>query len=282
MATFTNQAQLTYDGRTVASNTVTGQITQSVTMTKIALTDEYAPDDTIAFVVTLTNSGQTAITDLTLTDDLGAYPFGEGTAVPLDYTPGSALILVNGTPQTTPPIEPRAPLTLTGISVPAGGNTVIVYETTTNAYTPVEAGGSVTNTVTATSPGLAEELTASETVTVESGAVLSVVKALSPATVVSNGTVTYTFTVENTGNAAAPGDTVITDVFDPILSAITVSFNGTPWTEGTEYTYDETTGAFATVAGSVQVDEATFSQDTQTGEYTVEPGSATLVVTGTI
>ena len=66
MATFTNQAQLTYDGRTVASNTVTGQITQSVTLTKIALTDEYAPDDTVTFVVTLTNSGQTAITSFPL------------------------------------------------------------------------------------------------------------------------------------------------------------------------------------------------------------------------
>lgn len=35
---------------------------------------------------------------------------------------------------------------------------------------------------------------------------------------------------------------VITDQFNPILSDLTVTFNGTAWAEGTQYTYDQTTG----------------------------------------
>ncbi len=56
--------------------------------------------------------------------------------------------------------------------------------------------------------------------------------------------------------AAAGTAAVITDDFDPILKNLTVSFNGTAWTEGVDYTYDETTGSFATIAGNVTVPAA--------------------------
>ena len=74
----------------------------------------------------------------------------------------------------------------------------------------------------------------------------------------------------------------ITDTFDPILSDLAVTFNGTPWVEGTDYTYDETTGLFATVPGQITVPAATYTQDPVTGQYTVIPGTATLTVTGTV
>ena len=95
---------------------------------------------------------------------------------------------------------------------------------------------------------------------------------------------TYTFLIQNAGNEAlvATDDAVITDTFDPILTDLTVTLNGAPLTEGTGYTYDQTTGRFATVPGVITVPAATFTQDPTTGEYTSTPGLATLTVTGTI
>jgi len=52
-------------------------------------------------------------------------------------------------------------------------------------------------------------------------------------------------------------------------------------TPGTDYTYDETTGAFATVPGVITVPAATFTQNPD-GTFNTTPGTSSLVVTGTV
>ena len=101
---------------------------------------------------------------------------------------------------------------------------------------------------------------------------------------VDNDRVTYTFVIENSGNQAvlATDDASVADTFNPILTDLAVTFNGTTWTEGTEYNYDETTCLFETIPGQILVPAATYTQDPGTGEYSITPGVATLVVTGTI
>ena len=101
---------------------------------------------------------------------------------------------------------------------------------------------------------------------------------------VDNDRVTYTFVIQNSGNQAvvATDNATITDTFDPILTALAVTFEGTPWTEGTQYNYSEATGLFTTVPGQITVPAATYTQDPVTGAYAVNPGIVTLVVTGTI
>ena len=54
------------------------------------------------------------------------------------------------------------------------------------------------------------------------------------------------------------------------------------WAEPANYTYNETNGSFATVAGQITVPAATFTQDAVTGIITTTPGTATVTVTGTI
>jgi hypothetical protein len=102
--------------------------------------------------------------------------------------------------------------------------------------------------------------------------------------VVDNDRVTYTFVIQNSGNEAvvATDNAAITDTFDPILTALTVTFNGATWTQGVQYNYNEATGLFATVPGQIVVPAATYTQDPITGAYTVTPGTAALTVTGTI
>jgi uncharacterized repeat protein (TIGR01451 family) len=173
-------------------------------------------------------------------------------------------------------------LTVTGINVPAGGNALILYSATVRGTAPLSVGGQITNT--ATLLGGCEPIVATETVTVREAAELRITKGLSPASVACNGTVTYTLTIENYGNipVIATDNASISDLFSPILSDLAVTFNGTAWSQGTEYSYDGTTGLFTTVPGQLTVPAAVYTQNPVTGEYVSTPGIATLVVTGTI
>ncbi len=283
MASFTNQAHLSYNGRSVASNVVTGQMLSPLTLTKTAVVDTYAPTDTVTYVITIVNCGATAYTDLTLTDDLGAYAAGGQTVYPLSYTPDSAAWFINGTRQADPTAS-GAPLVISGLSVPAGGNAVILYEAATTDAAPLAEGCEITNAVTLTGSGIGTPLTAQATVTVEAQANLRITKSLSPAVVAENGSLTYTFLIQNEGNLPAGADAtvVVTDTFDPILRDLTVTLNDLPLAVTTGYTYDESTGAFATVAGQITVPAATFSQSTETGDWETVPGEAVLTVTGTV
>lgn len=284
MATFFNQATLTYNDTTINSNIVTGEILEVVTATKTALSDTYRPGETVSYAVNITNSGTAPYTDLTVTDDLGAYTFGDTTLVPLTYVDGSARLFINGVLQPAPTVTAGPPLTVSGLTIPANSNATLIYSATVNEFAPFDADSTITNTVTVTGGGLSSDITAQSTISTAQGPQLSISKSLCPATVVDNGQITYTFVVQNTGNepADATDNLVITDTFTPILDITSVTFNGATWTEGTNYTYDDTTGAFATLPGQITVPAATYTQDPATGAFVVNPGTATLTVTGTV
>lgn len=284
MATFQNQATLTYSGGTANSNIVTGEIVEVLSAAKTALGVTYSVGDTVTYVISIVNTGNIPYTGLTVTDDLGAYAVGEATAVPLSYVDGSLLYYVDGVLQPAPTVEAGPPLVVSGISVPANGNAVLVYEATVTTAAPPAVGGTITNTVQITGGGLSTPVTAEETVTADEGAALVITKSLSPTTVTENGQITYTFVISNTGNTAAEAtdDLVLTDTFNPVLSGITVTLDGVTLTEGTDYTYDAVTGLFTTVPGRITVPAATYVQDPISGVWTVTPGTAELKVVGTV
>lgn len=283
MAQFTNQAQLSYNNETVTSNVVVGQLREVLSATKTAVNGSYRTGETVTYAVNLINSGTTAVTGLNLTDDLGAYSPETGTTyVPLTYVDGTVRYFINGVQQTAPTVTAGNSLVLAGITVPAGGNTTILYDALVNGYANPTATGSLTNTVTVTGDGITP-LTATATLPSDVRTGLSITKSISPVPVVENGTLTYTFLIENTGSTAADGtgNLTVTDTFQPTLQGITVTLNGTTLTEGTDYTYNETTGVFATVPGRITVPAATFAQGTD-GVWVTTPGTATLTVSGTI
>ena len=284
MAIFSNQATLTYNGSSTNSNIAYGEILDVLVATKTAIEGSYTPGQVVTYAVTLRNTGNGALTGLTVTDNLGGYPFNGNTVYPLTYEDGSVTMFTNGVPQTAPAVTAGPPLVFSGITVPAGGDVVLVYQAVANAYADPASGGTIENTVTVTGDGLSAPITATETVTVATAPVLNISKSITPSQVVDNDRVTYTFVIQNTGNApvVATDNAAITDTFDPILTALSVTFNGTAWTQGVQYNYDETTGLFTTVAGQILVPAATYTQDPATGAYTATPGIATLVVTGTI
>lgn len=283
MARFTNFATLSYSGGSTDSNTVVGELVETLTAAKTAVSDLYEQDGKVTYALSLVNTGTSAITGVTVTDDLGGYAFGTGTVYPLSYREGTVRLFVNGTLSAAPAVTAGPPLVFSGITVPAGGNVVIVYEADVTAYAPLGQEATITNTATVTGTGIGTALTAQATVNNRTQVLLRITKALSPTVVQENGQLTYTFVIENDGStgATAADQLVLTDTFDPVLRDITVSFNGTALTAGTDYTYDATTGVFTTLAGRITVPAATFTQNAS-GTYAVTPGTATLTVTGTV
>ena len=255
MAQFTNQATLSYNGLTANSNIVTGTITQVLELRKAATPQTYRPGDIITYVVT--------------------YAFGSGTVTPLTFTGDPVLYDSNGVPQPAPAVTAGPPLVISGLSVPAGGSVTLVYRARVNSYAPLGAAAALTNTATLTGSGLTAPLTAQETVTMAQGPALTILKALNPTTVVENGQVTYTFTLENAGSEAADAAAgiVLSDTFTPPLSDLSVTLNGSAWPAAGNYTYNAATGAFATVAGRLTA---------ATGLWTLTPGVTTVTVTGTL
>ncbi len=284
MAIFSNQATLTVGGVATASNIAFGEILEALTVTKTAVEASFAPGSAVTYVVNLRNTGATPLTDLTFTDNLGAYTLGANTVYPLSLVETDVALFVGGVLQSTPNISAGPPLTVTGITIPAATDAVLVYQATVNGFANPAAGSTINNTVTVTGGGLTTPITATESITAATAPQLSIEKSISPTQVVENDRVTYTFVIRNTGNQAitAADAAVITDTFQPVLTDLAVTFNGAPWAEGTNYTYTEATGQFATAAGQIVVPAANYTQNPVTGEFTVIPGTATLVVTGTI
>ena len=284
MAQFTNQAQLSYNNATVNSNVAIGEVLEVLSADKTAVTTTYTPGGDVTYVISAVNTGATPISGVTVTDNLGAYTFGETTLYPLTYKDGSVRLYINGILQAAPTAEAGPPLVISGITLPANSNMVLVYEANANSFAPLGEDGSIVNTATVGGNGISTPITVTETVTPVAEAMLDITKSISPVPVAENGVVTYTFVIRNSGNAPADAaaNVTLTDTFNPVLSGLTVLLDGAPLAEGTGYTYAITEGDFATVPGVITVPAATYTQDPVTGVWSVTPGTTVLTVTGTI
>ncbi len=284
MAIFTNQATLTYNNTVTNSNIATGEILEVLSATKTAVTETYGPDSDITYVISIVNSGATAISGVTVTDDLGAYTVNDLTVYPLSYTQGSARLFINGILQTPPTVTGENNLVISGITVPAGGNSILIYEASVTEFAPLDLSSLITNTASITGNGVTAPVEVSETVTPAESVDLSITKTITPAVVTENSRITYTFIIQNFGNtpAVATGGGVVSDTFNPILSDLAVTLNGNTLAEGTGYEYNEGTGLFTTVPGVITVPAATFTQNAETGVWETTPGVTVLTVVGTI
>lgn len=282
MATFFNQATLSYNGNVINSNITEGQILEVLSATKTPVGDTYTRDSEVTYIINIVNSGDTAYNNLTITDNLGEYTFGTEELVPLDYVEGSVRYFVNGVLQPAPDVDAGAPLVISGIDVPAGGVATIAYAAEVNNFAPLDDDGSIVNTAVISGECVCD-ITVSAEVTPESEASLTISKSLSPTTVAENGELTYTLVIQNTGNEAvvATDNAIVTDTFDPALDISGVTFNGAVWTSLANYTYNEATGEFATNPGQITVPAATYTQNDD-GTWVIQPGVAVLIVTGTI
>lgn len=284
MAVFTNQATLSYNNLVTTSNVVQGELVQTLSMAKTAIEGTYLPGEVVTYAISLVNAGATAFSNLTVTDNLGAYAYNALSLVPMTYVSGSATCFINGVRQAAPTVTSTSPLVVSGLSVLAGGDALLIYSARINQYAPLGESAVITNSASVSGGRLNEALSADAQITAESAPELSLIKAVNPTSVVENEPVTFTFTIQNNGTEAVlvSDSVVVSDTFNPILTITGVTLNGTALAQNTGYTYDTATGAFSTVAGQISVPAASYARDEATGAWSITPGSTTLIVTGTM
>jgi len=281
--TITNQARLSFfvndQPGSVLSNIATATLNDPLSVEKNSVESVYRQGDELTFVVSFVNSGQTTISNVTVSDDLGSYALGGVEVTPLTYV-APALIYVNGNyGGTITPTVSADSVEFTVPSVAPGAGVVIVYKAQVNGGAPLAPDSQITNTVTVTADGLTASVTASNTVTVDEYADVRVTKAMSPANVTDGAPITYEFDIFNYGNTEATS-IVLTDQFDPAPSGITVQLNGDV-IDPANYTY---TGGLLTLPSGtgfeLSLPAATTTQDPVTGAVSVTPSSLSITVTG--
>ena len=281
MATLYNQATLSFAGGSIQSNITSAELLETLSITKTAVSGSYSPGDRIVYQISIVNSDASPVTGLSLSDDLGAYSYQAQTLYPLSYVADSVLLFVDGVQQPAPAVTAGPPLTISDLAVPAEGSISLLYEAEVTAYAPLGADAQITNTASLSGAAVAETLTASAAISADQEPRLSITKAVSPETVSADTPIEYSFVLQNLGGeAGADAQLVVSDSFDPALQNLSVATDSTPMPK-TAYSYDESTGLFATGAGQLTVPAASFTQNAD-GSWSATPGVTTLYVSGTL
>ena len=277
-----NRAQISYTDNGTAGSAVSNQTNTTLldqytmTVTKEALTNEVRAGDTAAYAVRIENNGAGSIMGITVTDDLGATA---GDPAVLSYVDGSVQFYLNGTeiPGTATPDTGGITFAATATLAP-GDNLIVMYlaQLADNATTPV------TNSVTVTantseSASAVVTATASTTITPTAYADVTVFKTADKATVMNGDTLTYTFTLMNTGFDAAEG-VVFTDAFPAEFTVTSVSYTVDGVTTPVDPSdYDVTVPNTLTLPADGSTLTLSVPAATEAG-----PGVLTITVIGTI
>lgn len=277
MPIITNQATITYQSngvnQTATSNIASTTLEGPFTVSKTSLGNTYALNNDVTYILTTTNNGPTTLTNVEVVDDLGT---GTQANAPLTYI-GPAQLYINGVLSNTLTITPGTnEVTFTIPTLASDSIATIVYRASPNGYAPLETGSAITNTASWTANGVTEASTDSNTITIEDAALLTITKAMSPDPVIAGSPITYTFNLTNTGNVIAE-NVVLTDTFNPAPTDITVSINGVVL-PATDYTYVNGT---LTINNGLDVPAATYTTNPD-GSITINPGTASIIVTGII
>jgi uncharacterized repeat protein (TIGR01451 family) len=287
MAIIENFATVSYSAggvtETRVSNLAEIGLESAISLTKSTLGDNYSEDSVITYIISITNTSTSPVSNVTVTDDLGRFVFGTLELIPLTYAP-PALLLINGQ-------DVSAQLTVEGgadgslvfgfPTLPAGATANIVYRAAINEFASPDVDSTITNTATLTSDSDCADGSASATITALSAPNVSVLKQMSPNPVVCGDTVTYTIRIYNYGNTAAE-NVVLSDTFSPAPDIISITRDGVALV-ATDYTYiNGTLTVPATDTSNVTVPAASFVRDVNTGVVTVVPGIVEYVITGTI
>lgn len=281
--TITNRASLRYTYGTVteivSSNLASTVMNDPLTVTKSSLETAYRSGEDLTYVITLENGSDSTLTGVTVTDDLGTYTLDGAEVTPLTYD-GPAQLYIDGVfSAVLQPVIAGDSVTFTIPQILPAQTATVLYKATPNEYAPMTPDSVITNTASFTPAG-AQPITAQHTLPVDSYALVTIDKEMTPNPITDGGTLVNTFTITNTGNVAAT-DLVLIDPFMTPLSNLTVTVDGTPVPEDA-YTFENNTLTLPVgTAFELTVPAATYTQD-ETGLVTFVPGVTTVVVTGTV
>lgn len=279
-----NRAQISYTDNgmqeTVISNQVNTNLIDQFTMTvtKTVVTPTVIPGSTAAFAVRIDNTGSGALYNPTVTDNLGTP--AEGGASPFVYISDTARYYLNGNPITGTAAPDDNSVTFNANTVlQPGDNLIILYSAVLNPDQTEIVTSSVNasaNGGSASGPAVTADADAQ--ITPQPYANVTILKAANQENVVSGDSLTYTFTLINTGTGVAD-DVVLTDALPSEFEVTSISYtdgSGTNNASADDYNVDTGTNTltFPKTESSITLNIPAASD--------VGPGTVTIEVTGTI
>lgn len=273
MASITNQATITYNTQgssaqnQTASNIISTEVISTLNLTKTPLTTSYTPGETVSYSVYMTNNSNFALTNLTFTDDMG------GSSLPLSYISQSVLGYVNGI-LTDVTVSDNTVFSISD-TIPAGATVILVYSMRTSATATQFVTNTITVSAKANNATLSEN--ASATITALPYSSVNVYKQADKTSVMQGGELTYTLTLQNTGNADAT-NIVVTDKLPDNFTVGAVSVtqqNTTVNYTSSDYTIDAQTNTITLPSGSTKTISVLAA--TSAG-----PGLTTITISGNI
>lgn len=277
-----NTAQITYsyngNSDTVLSNqTNTALVDEyTISLTKTPVNSNVRAGDNAVYILTMTNTGAGTLYNPSITDDLGA----NGTASsPLTYSDDSARFYINGAASTGKATVTDDGVTFTGsVTLQPNDILTVIYEASTSS-TQSEA---ITNTAEASanacsSTGDIVSATASAQITPQQFANVSVFKNADKSSVVSGDTLTYTFTLLNTGGVEADNIKLVDALPSEFtINSVSYEVNGDV-TQISENNYTITSPNTLTLPSDASTLSIAVPAATQSG-----PGVTVITVSGTV
>lgn len=279
----TNQAVITFESNnetaTVLSNLAAIDVRSILTVRKRTLESAYRSNSELTYALSLVNNGTTALTDLIVSDDLGAYTIaGPVTVLPLTYT-GSPALYINGLISEQLTAQARESGVVFRIpAIPALGNALLLFKARVNEFALLSTGAALTNDAAVTAAELTSPVYVSCTIPVDDYAEVRLIKQLLPDPATEGEPLSMTFAIQNYGNLAADNVRLI-DRISPALSELSVTVDGAASTD-----FDDANGVFVCPSlGSsavFTVPPAAFSQDAATGAVRILPGVLLITASG--
>lgn len=278
-----NRAQVTYtygnSQETALSNETNTTLLDEFTMevTKTAVASGIRSGSNAAYILRIDNSGPGTLYNPTITDDLGNSSVNADP--PLKYIEGSAKFYVNGDPAAgTASSSENQIVFSSGAALQPGDNLIVVYAASVDETQE----GTITNTITAqansgSASGALITDTATATITLTPYANISIFKTADKASVVSGDTLTYTFTLMNTGAQAADSISFV-DALPSEFTVTSVSYT----TNGTTTPIDSTDYSITTPNTLTIPDVGSSLVISVPAATTAGPGITTITVTGTV
>lgn len=281
-----NQASLSFRNQTLLSNTVEGSLTPVFSYEKSAAATGYRSGSILTYQCVASNTGDTAVSGVTLTDNLGRYDWTYLLwRFPLQYVYGSAVLTLidsTGVRSGTVDVDFSFDGMIFTFDIPARTTAWLTYNAQVTPYANLTLGATIVNTAVLAPPAPYASLTDSYTLPVEAYTDLRIAKQLSPNPAIQGQPLTITLNLSNYGNTAVSSQdaATVSDRISPLLTNLTVTGGSAPWTQGVQYSYDPVTGLFQTLPGAFSLAAATFTQSTF-GVWQADPSSFAIVITGT-
>lgn len=284
-----NTASLTFEYGSekgyASSNMTTSTLEEIINISKITLDKTYNENSEIISIITVNNNNTDMIRDLKIIDNLGTYVFNQGffdkKLTPLNYVGPSFLYTGGNFSSQIEPIINIDKLIFNINNIPAKSNINIIYRISTNEYAPLDTKSKITSITTLESNILTKNLSTTTDITVKEHADLSIVKNMTPNTIIPGEQVTYNFSLYNYGNIEAK-NVILSDKFMPEPQNINIYINSSQLIKN-DFSYIN--GMLVIPAETsnlnITVPPAKFTQD-NSGIISVEPGITNISVTGKI